>query len=101
MATTRPLWNSVVLVSMMQHGVTEGRLERLNESIHVGRRTVAAPVAMVAEFWRNARASFSPPVEQGRLLATLFERFHSEAVERLIALLRYISPITGGKARAF
>src|SRR4029077_17126691 len=25
----------VVLVSMMQHGVTEGRLERLSESIHV------------------------------------------------------------------
>src|SRR4029077_20632332 len=52
-------------------------------------------------FWRNARASFSPPVDQGRLPATLFERFHGEAVERLIALLRFISPITGGKAHAF
>jgi hypothetical protein len=49
MATTKPLWNPAVLVSMMQHGVTEGRLERLNESIHVDRRTVAALVAMVAE----------------------------------------------------
>jgi hypothetical protein len=49
MATTKPLWNPVVLVSMMQHGVTEGRLERLNESIHVDRRMVAALVAMVAE----------------------------------------------------
>jgi hypothetical protein len=48
MATTKPFWNPVVLVSMMQHGVTEER-ERLNESIHVDRRMVAALVAMVAE----------------------------------------------------
>ena len=97
----------VVLVSMMQHGVTEGRLERLNESIRVDRRTVLRWLQWwrnaftATAFWRNARASFSPPVEQVRLPATLFERFHGEAVERLIALLRFISPITGGKAHAF
>lgn len=96
----------VVLVSMMQHGVTEGRLERLKEVISVDRRTVRRWLQWwrnaftATAFWRNARAAFSPPVEQDRLPATLFERFRVEAAERLIALLRFITPITGGKAHA-
>ena len=97
----------VVLVSMMQHGVTEGRLERLKEVINsVDRRTVRRWLQWwrnaftATAFWRNARAAFSPPVEQDRLPATLFERFRVEAAERLIALLRFITPITGGKAHA-
>jgi hypothetical protein len=96
----------VVLVSMMQHGVTEGRLERLKEVISVDRRTVRRWLQWwrnaftATSFWRNARAAFSPPVEQDRLPATLFERFRVEAAERLIALLRFITPITGGKAHA-
>ena len=96
----------VVLVSMMQHGVTEGRLARLNEVIVVDRRTVLRWLqwwrnAFIATaFWRNARAAFSPPVEQDRLPATLFERFRGEAAEQLIALLRFIIPITGGKTHA-
>jgi hypothetical protein len=95
-----------VLVSMMQHGVTEGRLERLKEVISVDRRTVRRWLQWwrnaftATSFWRNARAAFSPPVEQDRLPATLFERFRVEAAERLIALLRFITPITGGKAHA-
>jgi hypothetical protein len=96
----------VVLVSMMQHGVTEGRLERLNRVFDVNRRTVLRwlqwwrDAFTATAFWRNARAAFSPPVEQDRLPATLFERFRDEGAERLIALLRFITPITGGKAHA-
>jgi hypothetical protein len=96
----------VVLVSMMQHGMTEGRLARLNAAIVIDRRTVLRWLqwwrnAFIATaFWRNARAAFSPPVEQDGLPSTLFERFRGEAVERLIALLRFITPITGGKAHA-
>jgi hypothetical protein len=96
----------VVLVSMMQHGVTEGRLERLNEVFDVDRRTVVRWLQWwrnaftATAFWRNARAAFSPPVEWDHLPATLFERFRGEAAERLIALLRFITPITGGKEHA-
>ena len=97
----------VVLVSMMQHGVTDGRLARLNGVIGVDRRTVLRwlqwwrDAFTATAFWRNARAAFSPPVEQDRLPATLLERFRGEAGERLIALLRLITPITGGKAHIF
>jgi hypothetical protein len=96
----------VVLVSMMQQGMTEGRLERLNAFIGADRRTVLRWLQWwrntftATAFWRNARAAFSPPVAQDRLPATLFERFHGEAAERLIALLRFITPITGSKAHA-
>jgi hypothetical protein len=96
----------VVLVSMMRLGVTEGRLERLNEIFDVDRRTVLRWLQWwrnaftATAFWRNARAAFSPPVEQDRLPVTLFERFRGEAAERLIALLRFVTPITGGKAHA-
>jgi hypothetical protein len=92
---------------MMQHGVTDGRLARLNGVIGVDRRTVLRwlqwwrDAFTATAFWRNARAAFSPPVEQDSLPATLLERFRGEAGERLIALLRLITPITGGKAHIF
>ena len=41
-----------------------------------------------------------PPVEQDRLPAALIERFRGAGTEPLIALLRFISPLTGGKAHA-
>jgi hypothetical protein len=47
-----------------------------------------------------ARAVFIPPVEQNRLPAALIERFRGDGAEPLIALLRFIAPITGGKTHA-
>ena len=47
-------------------------------------------------FWSSARAAFMPPVDEARLPAALLERFAGSAAERLIALLRFLSPITGG-----
>jgi hypothetical protein len=96
----------VVLVSMLRHGVTDGRLARLRQSIGVDRRTVQRwlrwwrEVFTASAFWRNARAAFAPPVEPDRLPAALFKRFHGKAAERLIALLRFVAPVTGGKAQA-
>jgi hypothetical protein len=58
-------------------------------------------------FWQIGRAAFMPPVDQDRLPASLIERFTGRGGERLIALLRFIAPITGlplypdGTARCF
>jgi hypothetical protein len=96
----------VVLVSMMQHGVTERRMRQLSEAVGVDRRTVMRwrlwwrEDFTASAFWQMARAAFMPPVEQNRLPAALLERFRGEAAEPLIALLRFIAPITGGKAHA-
>jgi hypothetical protein len=41
-----------------------------------------------------------PPVDEARLPATLLERFRGEGAAPLMALLRFIAPITGGKTHA-
>jgi hypothetical protein len=96
----------VVVVSMMQHGVTERRMRQLTEAVGVDRRTVVRwrlwwrEDFTASAFWQMARAAFMPPVEQDRLPAALIERFRGAGTEPLIALLRFISPLTGGKAHA-
>jgi hypothetical protein len=96
----------VVLVSIMRHGMTEPRMRQLTEVVGVDRRTVARwrvwwrDSFTASPFWQIARAAFMPPVDQDRLPAALIERFTGDNAEQLIALLRFIAPVTGGKAHA-
>ena len=96
----------VVLVSILQHGVTASRMKRLTEIACVDRRTVARWRAWwrdafaASPFWRIARAAFMPPIDLGRLPAALIERFTGDTAEQLIALLRFMAPITGGHNHA-
>jgi hypothetical protein len=91
----------VVLVSMMQHGVTERRMRQLAKAVGVDRRTVVRwrlwwrEDFTTSAFWQMARAAFMPPVEQDRLPAALIERFRGAGAEPLIALLRFIAPPHG------
>lgn len=95
----------VTLVSAMQHGVTAARLRRLSEVLGIDRRTVARwrqwwLAAFVAgPFWRIAAAAFMPPVDTRALPASLLERFSGAAEARLLALLHFLAPLTGGAAR--
>jgi hypothetical protein len=41
-----------------------------------------------------------PPVDQGRLPAALFERFTGDIADRVVALLRFMGPLTGGRMQA-
>lgn len=94
----------VVLISIMRHGATEPRTRQLTEAVGVDRRTIARWRAWwrdsftASPFWRIARAAFMPPVDQDRLPAALIERFTGDAADRLVALLRFLGPITGGAA---
>jgi hypothetical protein len=96
----------VVLVAIMRHGVTTSRMERLSQAIGVDRRTVERwrrwwrDSFTATPFWREARATFMPPVDHGRVPASLLERFTGDDADRLIALLRFIGPVTGGRVRA-
>jgi hypothetical protein len=95
-----------VVVSIMQHGISERRMRRLTQAISVDRRTVARwrvwrrEVFTATPFWRIARGAFVPPVDENRLPAALIDRFAGGAAERLIALLRFLSPISGGQVQA-
>jgi hypothetical protein len=41
-----------------------------------------------------------PPVDPDRVPVSLIERFNGAGGERLLALLRFLAPITGGDRRA-
>jgi hypothetical protein len=92
----------VVLIGAMQHGLTESRLCRLQAVVGVSRRTVARwrawwlEVFAASPFWTQARAGFMPPADPSRLPASMLERFAGTAEERLLGLLRFLAPITGG-----
>jgi hypothetical protein len=80
----------------------------LGQVVPVDRRTIARwrrwwrDTFTASPFWRNARASFMPPVDETRLPATLIDRFGGDAPDRLVALLHFLSPLTGGSGmRAF
>lgn len=96
---------TVVLIAIMRHGMSNARVRRLNEAIPIARHTIERWRTWWREhftatpFWQAARAALVPPVEHARLPASLIERFAGSDADRLIALLRFIAPITGGRAR--
>jgi hypothetical protein len=93
----------VVLIAIMREGATAARMRRLSGLLGVDRRTVERWRAWwrdtftASPFWQIGRATFMPPVDQARLPASLIERFTGSGAEQLIALLRFIAPITGGQ----
>jgi hypothetical protein len=49
-----------------------------------------------------ARAGFMPPLDGTQLPAALIDRFGGDAQDRLVALLSFLGPVTGGvHMRAF
>jgi hypothetical protein len=96
----------VVLVSAMRHGATPARMNKLREHLGVSRRTVErwrrwwSEAFAASPFWRTAAAVFMPPAEPSRLPVSLLERFAGDEQARLVALLRFLGPITGGAGLA-
>jgi len=96
----------VVLIAIMRHGATVSRVAALTAEIGADRRTIERwrqwwrDSFTATPFWQAARAALMPPVEPGRLPASLLGRFAGTDADRMIALLRFIAPITAGRARA-
>ena len=92
----------VVLMAILRNGTTDARMERLSELVRVDRRTVGRWRRWWREgftaslFWQSARARFMPPVDQAQLPASLLERLSGDDAERLVGLLRFLGPVTGG-----
>jgi hypothetical protein len=95
----------VVVVSAMRHGATSERMRKVQEHFGVSRRTVERwrvwwrDAFAEGPFWRVASAAFMPPVRASLLPASLLARFSGDEEARLVGLLRFLGPITGG-ARA-
>ena len=92
----------VVLVSALMHGLKPHRVNCLKEHLQIDRRTLAhwrdwwRRRFVQGPFWKAARADFMPPVCESTLPAGLCERFEIERRDRLLALLKYLSPVTTG-----
>ena len=92
----------VTLISALMLGTTPARLARLSVIPGLDRRTLAR----WRSWWRStftdrpfaafARAALVPPVDIAALPASLLERFAGDVTERLIALLRFLGPLSGG-----
>lgn len=97
---------TVVLIAVMRHGATVLRVAALTTEIGADRRTVERwrrwwlDSFTATPLWQAARAALMPPVEHGRLPASLLDRFAGNDADRMIALLRFVLPITAGRARA-
>lgn len=94
---------AVTVITVMRCGLTPVRLARLRELAGVSRQTVLRweqwwqQLLPQTVFWRSACGAFPSSVETGALPASLFEQFTGDAAQQLLALLRFLAPLTGGK----
>jgi hypothetical protein len=91
----------VVLVTVMQNGLSARRARQLEALVGVSRRTVArwrewwCSVFTMSPFWR-AYGALVPPVTTAELPASLLSRFTGDMEQQLLSLLRFLVPITTG-----
>jgi hypothetical protein len=95
---------TMLLISVMVSGGTSEQLSQLSREYGVDRRTVGRwrewwrATFTQTRFWQAERSAFAPPVDEGRLPASMLERFLGSSLRQLVNLLRFLTPITGGAA---
>lgn len=95
----------VVLLTALQHGVTEKRSALLEEKAGVSARTLQRwrtwwlTEFVQGAFWRVAQGHFVPPVAPGRLPASLLERFPGSEAGRLVRLLCFLAEMAPSISR--
>jgi hypothetical protein len=78
------------------------RLARLSVVPGLDRRTLARwrawwrPTFSDGPFTAVARAAVAPPLDIAALPVSLLDRFAGDVRQQLIALLRFLAPLTGG-----
>jgi hypothetical protein len=95
----------VVLVSVMLNGPTPRRVAKLAALIGASRRTLQRwrtwwrTAFAESAFWKAAAGRLATPVAGRFLPQSLLERFGGDERDRLVAMLRFLSPITTTSAR--
>jgi hypothetical protein len=91
----------VVLITAMRQGPTPKGSALLQKRFGVDRRTIARwqawwrDVFPRTKFWTVARARCVVPAVPAEFPRTIVERFLAESGERMAALLRFLSPMSG------
>jgi len=88
----------------MVHGLNAKRVRRIRQLLNTGdqlsRRTLERwrqwwlDTFVRGSFWKEARARFMPPLCEKTLPNSWCARFEIERRNRLVALLKYLAPIT-------
>lgn len=90
----------VVLASALRQGPTPTRVAKLRALLGVSERTLRRwrqwwqEIFCEGRWWHAAQGRFMPPVMASTLPRGLWERFGGDAEDRLIDLVRFLSPIT-------
>jgi hypothetical protein len=97
----------VVLASILYHGLTPARRDRLEDRLGVSERTLVRwrrwwlREFARSRFWQAGRRRFPVPVLTDDLPGSLLARFSGEDERgQLIGMLRFLVPITGGRGLA-
>jgi hypothetical protein len=94
----------VVVLPVLREGPTPQRLCRLAEVFTVSRRTLLRwrrwwrEVVVQSRFWQAMRGSWATPVASETLPGSLLMAFSGieEASQRVLAVLRWLSPLPSG-----
>lgn len=95
-----------LIVSAMQDALTARRLARIRELYGADRRTVLRwrewwrELFPTTSFWRAMAARFAPAVDVAELSGSLFKRFSGPTLARVVAVLKFLSPLSTRSARA-
>jgi hypothetical protein len=101
----RKVWLGAVvtLATAMQQGITAKRERGLLAEFGIDRRTLGRWRKWWLEtfsgpFRPHVSASFMPPLDLLGVPSTLLDRFAGELPQRLIHLLQFVAPLSGGAA---
>lgn len=89
-----------VIAGVLGQGGSGVGTRQLQELLGVSRRTLQrwrrwwTTLLVESRFWRAAQGRFETPISPADLPRELLDRFDGDACARLLALLRFLSPIT-------
>ena len=90
----------VLLACVLRQGPTPWRVARLRAVLGVSAETLARwhqwwrDDFVHTAFWRAARSRFARPVEAPAIPRGLLEHFDGDAVAQVVAMLRFLGPLT-------
>jgi len=90
----------VMLIAALRCGPTPARCRVLQDLVGVSRHTLVrwhrwwTEELIDTPFWRAACGTLMPPMATAALPAALLERFAAHTRDRLLAALRWLSPVT-------
>ena len=96
----------VTVITAMRCGVTPARMQRLKELVGVSRQTVLRWQRWWREqlpesaFWRASCGGFRSAIPICELPQSLLAQFAGGIEEQLLALVRFLAPLTGGRRSA-